>query len=302
MGNLKVLYNTPANTIKSAISIIGIAPYSAKQTRITINPSSSGMINFFHNDVEILLFPASIDTTDKRHFTALRRGSTQLKSVEHLLSVLHGLNINSVDIIISQEPEVPAFDSSADNYTKLLLGTGKTSLSFDQPVLVVTDQFRIQDTASDSCIEFNPNDKGLEISTIIDFPNIIGHQEFHLTLSEQSYVNEISWARTFFSKPISDDSEEWKYFRSVLPFLPERVEDSPIIAFNKDKYIINPKKDNEPVRHKTLDFIGDIYTLGLPIFAKVKLYKPSHHLNHTAATYLFENNVDIFQRLFNKSS
>lgn len=299
MGNLKVIYSSPANTIKSTVSVIGIAPYSAKHTIMTINPSDSGKVSFSYNGSRIPLSPLSLDLSEKGHLTALQQSGIQIKSTEHLLSALHGLNINSVDINISQAPEVPAIDSSADNYTKLLWGTGKIQLPFSQPVLAITEEFRIADAESDSYIEFAPNDNGLEVTTVIDFTNLIGHQEFTINLTEQSFINELAWARTFFSTPVSDDPQKWAFFRSVLPFLSEKIEESPIIVFDERRFIINLKKKDEPVRHKTLDFIGDIYTLGLPLFARVKLYKPGHNLNHLAVNYLFEYNKSLFENIWN---
>jgi len=124
---------------------------------------------------------------------------------------------------------------------------------------------------------FKPADN-LSISATSVFNNIIGTQSFAHTWSPENYIKDISWARSFLNSPIeSNGGEVWDRIRKGLRLLPEDPRQSPVITYTKTESLTPLKDDNEPARHKVLDFYGDISLIGLRIKAGITIYKPGHN-------------------------
>jgi hypothetical protein len=129
------------------------------------------------------------------------------------------------------------------------------------------------------------------INITIDFEGIIGRQAFSYAYKETKYLEEISIARSMFAFEISKEDNPWKNYKiqfESFPYtVPDDPKDSPYIAYT-DKEFLTPLKDSlEPVKHKLLDFIGDIMLLGKMPQGKFELYKPGHAFNRKIVDTLF---------------
>lgn len=284
-------------TIATPICVTGIAPYTGNMVQLNIKPSTKGGIQFIYLGKSISLKPQYLVVEDQRHSTAIRNKGIEVYSIEHLLSALHGLNISSLEVELIGDNQIPALDGSADTFTKLLLGAGRMRAA-EINVVEIVKKLELVDNLSSSMIRLEPNTNGLKIKTTIDFPNLLGRQEVSLDLSEKSFKSEIAWARTFLSAPINGLHRSWEDVRNTLPVLPKEPKDSPVIVYDDNYYITPLIKNDEPARHKTLDFVGDIYALGCLLSATVYLYKPSHKLNHTLVRQLYEDNLVLFDKIW----
>lgn len=146
-----------------------------------------------------------------------------------------------------------------------------------------TLKFRMKD--SDSWARIDPLDD-LEVRVEIDFNNIIGKQKFSRRINEDIYRKEIAWARTFVRSPLDGDEGRWERIRKIFPSLPKDQGSSPIIVFNQKEFITKLKASDEPVRHKMLDFLGDISLLGTGLEGSVEIFKPGHYFNQQLVLFL----------------
>jgi UDP-3-O-[3-hydroxymyristoyl] N-acetylglucosamine deacetylase len=266
-------------TIKKAIDIIG---YSMEQgekcsAKVLSSKAGSGIVFVLSGGVMIPANPESIKI-ETDYTTSLVKGKYEIRTVEHLLSALWGLGIDNAKIELSGN-SVPLLDGSSKSYCKLILAAGTKELSEERNVLKFENPYKYTYSKdSDRYIEFKPSDK-LKLVGMIDFPNLIGKQSFSHTWSPSNYYNDISWARTFMNSPLDDDNAVWETVRKRIKMLPEDPAKSPMIVYKENHYITPLKKENEPIRHKLLDFYGDTSLLGKRIVADIYINKPGHEFN-----------------------
>lgn len=246
-----------AETIAKSVSMSGIALHSGIESTITFKPHYNRGIFFIYNGERMEALAENVTETT--------RGTTlgKISVVEHVLSAISGLGIDSLEIELSQ-PEPPAADGSAYPFAKLLTDAGRKSLEFKKSYLEIKTPIKLID--GEASIEALPFDS-IEVSAEIDFPGI-GNQQY--TYSE-NYINEISKARTF---GYLEELEELK-----KRGLAKGASLETALALDKNGYINAPRYENEPVRHKILDLIGDLSLVGMPIRAKIISRKSGHKLN-----------------------
>src|SRR2546423_1128321 len=131
-----------------------------------------------------------------------------------------------------------------------------------------------------ACAIFAPLHR-LHITAQINFPHFLGKQIYSQAITPLDYAKSICWARSFFSTP-SPHRTEWEQLRARFPaVLREREKQfrSVMIDYTETDWITPVVVNTEPVRHKMLDFIGDLALLGSTIRAGIHIYKPSHRFN-----------------------
>lgn len=285
MLNAKVVQKERGLTIAKAVTVSGIAPFSGKNVSLSLLPSNKGYIEFVYKDHYIQACPNSIKISPNFHTTIIFSQGIEIQSVEHLLSALYGLGINSISIIIDGENQIPALDSSADRYTQILKKVGIRKIYQKKMVYKIIKDFSFFSQEEDSYAQLHPS-PNLEVSMEINFNNIIGKQTFSLDITPESYEKELSWARTFIRSPLNGDIKKWERIKTILPFLPDDPKESPIIVFSDTAFIIDLIKQDEPIRHKMLDFLGDLALLRMGIEGSIKVYKPGHYFNHQLVRFL----------------
>lgn len=259
-------------TIEHPVSIQGVSLHSGNQTTIKLLPAKPNTgIKFFlscdnHRKTLQLSAHSVIDTTLS---TNIGTGTCAVSTIEHLMSAFHALGIDNIEIDI-QGDSIPILDGSAISYYHLLMSAGHKPQNGIRGYTSITEPLLVED--GDSYIIATPYD-GLIIDMTIDFDHpVIGAQSYTFDMDNQDYGTEIAPARTF--GILSD------IHRAIdAGLLKGGSPDNAIILDHES--IINTKLlfPNEFVRHKILDFIGDIYVNG-PIKGRFECCCCGHKLNN----------------------
>lgn len=277
-------------TILKTVHINGQAPFSGKKVQMVLKPNITGKITFKFKHFLVTAEPSAIKLSPSAHSTTLFQNGIEIFGVEHLLSALYGLGINSLLIELKGDNQVPVLDSSAEYFTKILSDAGRRKIGPKRKIFKVTKSFTFLNKIDDSYAKFYPG-KNFKLNVKIVFDNLIGKQQFSGVINPKTYQKEICWARTFIRSPInSGDPEKWDRIRKLIPILPKDPSSSPVIVFSDTNFITTLKKSDELVRHKVLDFLGDFSILGVDFQGIIEIYKPGHFFNHQLVQFLEKRN------------
>ncbi len=215
---------------------------------------------------EIPALLSSVLSTDRR--VALGKEGVRVELVEHLLSALAALGIDSLLIKIDG-PEVPIFDGSAKKFIELFYETGIEELSFSIDPIYLEEPLMFSE--GDAYLIALPSEKAT-YSYILRYPNepILDWQKFFFVFEEEKYRKEIASARTFAR------FEEIEALRSRGILQGGSLESALVV--NGD-VILNPEGlrfPDEMARHKILDLIGDLSLIGVPVIANFIVVRGGH--------------------------
>lgn len=272
-------------TLKNTIRATGVGLHTGEKIYLTLRPAPIDVgIVFRRVDLSpVVEIAAKLENVgDTRLSTTLVKGGVKISTVEHLLSALAGLGIDNAYVDLSAG-EVPIMDGSAGPFVFLLQSAGikeqnspKRFIRIKQPVLV-------QDAGK--WARFDPFD-GFKVSFSIDFnhPIFNSHsQEASIDFSTTSFVREVSRARTFgFMRDLEVLRERKLALGGSL--------DNAIVV--DDYRILNEdglRYEDEFVKHKILDAIGDLYLLGSSLIGAFNGHKSGHALNNQLLSALMEN-------------
>lgn len=257
-------------TIRKRVQVQGIGLHTGQPARITFTPAppNSG-IHFVRLD---LPGQPSI-TTRAEHVRATAMATTlggsafSVSTVEHCLSTLAAFRIDNL-IIELEGPEIPICDGSAKHFLDALQSAGFVEQDVPRRYAFVTETISFQE--GDKFASIAPY-SGLRVSCTIDFKHpLIGVQSLDIDVNEASFAREIASARTFgFLKEV-------EHLRSRGLALGGSLDNAIVVDETK---ILNPEGlrfPNEFVRHKVLDALGDLVTLGQPIMGHLTLFKAGH--------------------------
>jgi UDP-3-O-[3-hydroxymyristoyl] N-acetylglucosamine deacetylase len=263
-------------TLKTAIRATGVGLHTGEKVYLTLRPAAvdAGII-FRRVDldpvVEIKAEPHNVGDTSLS--TCLTNGDVRVSTVEHLLAAMAGLGIDNAIIDVSA-PEVPIMDGSAGPFVFLLESAGVAEQ--EKPKKFIRIKKRVEVSHGDKKAIFEPFD-GFKVSFAIDFdhPVIQSSANFsEVDFSATSFVKEISRARTF---GFMNDIE---YLRSKNLVQGGSMENAIVL----DEYrVLNEdglRYDDEFVKHKILDAIGDLYLLGNSLVGSFTGVKSGHALNN----------------------
>jgi len=263
-------------TLKNVIRAMGVGLHTGKKVYLTLRPApiDSG-IRFRRTDlekpVEILARPEKVGDTNLS--TTLVQDGVRISTVEHLLSAIAGLGIDNAFIDVSAE-EVPIMDGSAGPFVFLIQSAGIVEQNAAKKFIRIKKTVRVED--GDKWVEFKPFN-GFKVSFQIDFDHPLftaEKQTCSINFSTTSFVKEVSRARTFgFQK----DIENLRANNLALG----GSQDNAIVL--DDYRVLNEdglRYENEFVKHKILDSIGDLYLLGHSLIGAFSGYKSGHALNN----------------------
>ena len=271
-------------TLRESIRSTGVGLHSGNKVTMQLSPApvDTGIV-FRRTDLSpIRDIPARADQVDETDLsTSLGRGDFQVTTVEHLLSALCGLGIDNAFIEIDS-PEVPIMDGSAGPFVYLLQTAGVQEQSAAKRFIRVTREITVSD--GDKVATLRPYE-GFRVTFAIDFDHPvfkeqIGHAA--LDISSEAFVREISRARTF------GFVHEFEYMRSRGLARGGSVDNAIVVD---DYRILNEgglRYDDEFVKHKILDAIGDLYLAGHQLLAEYEGVKSGHALNNRLVRKLFE--------------
>ncbi|KPK20532.1 MAG: UDP-3-O-[3-hydroxymyristoyl] N-acetylglucosamine deacetylase [Betaproteobacteria bacterium SG8_41] len=272
-------------TLKNLIRATGVGLHTGAKVYMTLRPApaNSGII-FRRTDlaqpVEIKATPHSVG--DTRLSSCLEQGGVRISTVEHLMSALAGLGIDNAYVDLSA-PEVPIMDGSAGPFVFLLQSAGIEEQVAPKKFIRVLNPVEVEE--GEKWVRLEPHN-GFKLSLSIDFDHPVFdkmRQSVAVDFSTTSYVKEVSRARTFgFMQDVETMRGQGLALGGSL--------DNAIVM---DEYrVLNTdglRYEDEFVKHKVLDAIGDLYLLGHPLIGAFSGYKSGHALNNLLLRRLLED-------------
>ncbi len=263
-------------TLKNVIRATGVGLHTGEKVFLTLRPAApdTGIV-FTRVDlpvpVEIKADPYAVG--DTRLSSCLMKDGTSISTVEHLMSALAGLGVDNVYIDLTAS-EVPIMDGSAGPFVFLLQSAGIEEQNAPKNFIRILKTVEVSD--GDKWVRLAPY-HGFKIDLAIDFAHPVferGRQTVSIDFSSTSFVKEVSRARTFgFMQDVETMRAQGLALGGSL--------DNAIVM---DEYrILNSdglRYDDEFVKHKALDAIGDLYLLGHPLIGAFSGYKSGHALNN----------------------
>jgi UDP-3-O-[3-hydroxymyristoyl] N-acetylglucosamine deacetylase len=267
-------------TLAAAVEATGIGLHSGKRVRMRLLPSAAGSgIVFVRTDltpqVEITISAHAV--SDTRMASVLGQGLAKVSTVEHLMSACFGLGIDNLRVELDAE-EVPIMDGSAASFAYLLQSGGLLALSQPRQYLKILKPIKIEEGtgAAYKWASLEPyHGFKLDFSIEFDHPavNATGKQAV-FDFTEHSYLNDIAKARTF------GFVHEVEMLRNMGLARGGSLDNAIVM----DEYkVLNQgglRYQDEFVRHKMLDAVGDLYLAGLPILGAYTAFKSGHALNN----------------------
>ncbi len=276
------------NTIQKTVKTTGVGVHSGRKVELTLQPAApnSGIL-FRRVDLQpIVEFAATAKMVgDTRMASTLVQGNARVSTVEHLMSACAGLGIDNLIVDISAE-EIPIMDGSASSFVYLLQQAGiqaqdaaRKFIRIKQPV-----EIRQGQGAAEKWARLEPF-HGFKLNFFIEFnhPAVDGtSQRAEVDFGAISYVRDVARARTF------GFMQDVETLREIGLARGGSLENAIVM----DEYrILNSdglRYDDEFVRHKILDAIGDLYLIGHPLLASYSAHKSGHGLNNQLLLAMLE--------------
>jgi UDP-3-O-[3-hydroxymyristoyl] N-acetylglucosamine deacetylase len=258
-------------TIRTDLSIEGTGLHSGKTVSVHIRPSTGG-ITFITGGRRIPATPANV--VDTRLNTTIGDGTASVSTIEHLMAALYGTGITDCDVEVVG-PELPAMDGSALPFFRRLRETGTESLGLPSTPIVLGERVRIEE--GDSWVEAVPGEFSLHYE--IDFADpAIGRLQYDFDGAD--FAGLIAPARTF------GRMQDVQMMRSAGLALGGGLHNAVVVDHDR---VVNPEGlrfPDEFVRHKVLDFLGDLWTLQAPLQACLRASRANHTLHNRLARTL----------------
>jgi len=263
-------------TLKNVIRATGVGLHSGKKVYMTLRPApvDTGIV-FVRTDLdpEVQIPAKAHNVTDTTLCTALSSGGAKVATVEHLMSALAGLGIDNAYVDLSA-PEVPIMDGSAGPFVFLIQSAGISEQSAPKKFIRIKREITV--TEGDKEATFRPH-QGFKVAFSIDFDHPVFEEQTQTAMvdfSTTSFVKEVSRARTF------GFMRDLEYLRSNNLALGGSLDNAIVVD---DYRIVNEgglRYDDEFVKHKVLDAIGDLYQLGHSLIGEFRGVKSGHALNN----------------------
>ena len=263
-------------TLKNVIRATGVGLHTGKKVYLTLRPAAIDNGIVFRrvdldNPVEIKASPQNVG--DTRLSTSLVKGDVRISTVEHLLSAMAGLGIDNAYVDVSA-PEVPIMDGSAGPFVFLIQSAGIVEQNAAKRFIRIKRSIKVQE--DDKWAQFDPFE-GFKVGFEIAFDHPVFNsrkQQAEVDFSTTSFVKEVSRARTFgFMRDIEALRERELALGGSL--------DNAVVV--DDFRVLNDdglRYEDEFVKHKILDAIGDLYLLGHSLIGAFNGYKSGHALNN----------------------
>lgn len=299
--------STKQTTINKSISLQGVGIHTGNEVTLTFNPAVENTGYLFKRidlpgqpEIEAL----SKYVIDTQRGTTLEKDGVKLKTVEHVLAALVGLEIDNILIHIDSE-EPPIMDGSSKFFVEALEKSGIKELSQNRSEYIVKNILTYKDDETGSEITVIPSDN-YEVTTMVDYETkVLGTQ--NATLSDLSeFKDNFSNARTFsflheIEMLLENNLIKGGDLNNAIVYVDKKISDDTMVklkkAFNKDKVSVksngildnlNLHYPNEAARHKLLDVIGDLALIGKRIRGKIIAKKPGHKTNTMFAKMISE--------------
>ena len=274
INNTLSINKVKQTTIKSKILFSGVGIHNGKAVTMSIEPAKpdTGIgfkrIDIEHNNI-IKALIINVNAS-KLCSTIKNENGISVSTIEHLMAALNGLNIDNV-LVKLNSPELPALDGSSEEYTQKLLKSGIEIQKVNRNFLKILKKVYVKN--NNRYISISPsNEFSLDIE--INYPNtIIGNDKFLYTHKKTSFINDISKARTF---AFAEDIEK---MRAEGFAIGGSLNNAIVVDKNQIVNSTGLRLNNEFIKHKVLDCLGDFYLLGMPIIGKINCFAPGHEID-----------------------
>lgn len=271
-------------TLKNVIRATGVGLHTGEKVFLTLRPAAADAGIVFRRidlpePVEIKANPYAVK--DTRLSSCLEHDGVRVSTVEHLMSAFAGLGVDNAYVDLTA-PEVPIMDGSSGPFVFLLQSAGIEEQKALKTFIRVLESVEVRE--GDKWVRFDPYN-GFKLDLSIDFEHPVlerSRQSVSVDFSRTSYIRELSRARTFgFMQDVEAMREQGLALGGSL--------DNAIVM---DEYrVLNSdglRYEDEFVKHKVLDAIGDLYLLGHPLIGAFSGHKSGHALNNKLLRKLLE--------------
>ena len=257
-----------ARTIKHSVVLRGQGLHSGVRTGVILQPLPPGGGIVFGSLSSDVVIPASVDYVESTGYaTSLYRDGAVARTIEHLMSALHGYGITN--LLVKMQDEIPILDGSAGEFCQLLDEAGIVEQDETVEVLAVDRAYQVGDRQTGKYLRIEPADQ-FEVNYLLEYPAPVGRQEHrYVHHGWESYRGEVAPARTFGFLNEIQTLEQMGLANGG------RLDNCILIG---EQGVINTplRFNDELARHKVLDLIGDLYLLGRPFQGKVTAVRTGH--------------------------
>jgi len=282
-------------TILKPVSMTGIGLHSGAKVEVAFRPAPADTgIVYTRTDLNpsVTMKCTADNVKDTQLCTALvNETGVRISTVEHLTAALSALGIDNLFIDVNA-PEIPVMDGSAQPFIYLFASVGIQELSAPKKFLRVVRKVRVENEGK--WAELTPSESGFNLDLQIDFNHPAmdkDKQHYAMSFTGEAFARDVSRARTFcFMRDV-------EYMHAHNLALGGSLENAVVLD---DHRVINPeglRYEDEFVKHKLLDAIGDLYMDGHSILANFKAYKTGHDLNNRLLRALLSDssNYEVIQ-------
>jgi UDP-3-O-[3-hydroxymyristoyl] N-acetylglucosamine deacetylase len=275
-------------TIKNKIEFSGVGLHTGANSRVVVLPTEADTgICFVRKDLPgtspIRAGVSSVVATS--YATTLGSADATVSTVEHLLAAFYALGVDNASVEV-EGPEIPVLDGSAAPFVEMIREAGLKTLESPKRYMVIKKPIKVSD--GDRFIHLIPSrDEEFSIDYTIDFPHpYLQEQSFSMSFSSSSsdiFSREVAGARTF------GFLREVKLLRANGLAKGGSLDNAVVVG---DMDILNEgglRYPDEFVRHKVLDFIGDLSLIGVPLIGRIKAHRAGHSLNYKLAQKVLKN-------------
>lgn len=265
--------NLHQHTVAGPVTFTGIGLHTGKPSRATILPASPDSGIAFRIAGTGTVIPATVDyVIETAYATVLSRGGDRIATVEHVLAGLYGMEVDNA-LVEVDGPELPILDGSALPIAAAIRARGLVEQHARRRFLHVPERERIRCNGSFIMADPSPSDD-LVVLMMIDFPDtVIGRQWLRFTLDADTFLDEIAPARTFVLRHQIEDL--WRAGLARGGSLDNAIVVEGYSVHNTEGLRFR----DEFVRHKILDFLGDMALLGRPVCGSFLAVRPGHTVN-----------------------
>ena len=263
-------------TLRKVVRTVGIGLHSGRKVHLTLRPADpdTGIVYTRVDCNPPVVMPAEATrVNDTRMATTLNEGDVKISTIEHLMSAFNGLGIDNCFVDVDA-PEIPIMDGSGASFVFLIQAAGIVEQQAPKRFVRVLKTVRVTD--GDKWAQLEPHE-GFSLAFSINFghPAIDSTLQFtEVDLSKVDYAHAVSRARTF------GFVQDVDMLRSIGLIQGGSLENAVVL----DEYkVLNPeglRGEDEFVKHKILDAMGDLYVLGHHLLARYSAHKSGHGLNN----------------------
>ena len=276
---------TKQRTLKNAIRATGVGLHTGEKVYLTLRPAApdTGIV-FRRTDLDepMLIEARPENVGDTRLSTTLTKNGVRVSTVEHLLSAFAGLGIDNAYVDLSAS-EVPIMDGSAGPFVFLIQSAGIEEQNVAKKYIRIKKPIEVRD--GDKWARFEPFN-GFKVTFSIDFDHPVfenSSQTTEVDFSTTSFVREVSRARTF------GFTRDMEMLRKNNLALGGSMENAVVVDDYRVLNVDGLRYEDEFVKHKVLDAIGDLYLLGHSLIGEFRGHKSGHGLNNKLLCELLAN-------------